>query len=76
MLGLIKYEAEQLLKKFGYNELPSAKPKNMMRIALEVIKEPMFFIAIGMCKHLPFGWRPYRRRHHVFFYCTYYFYCI
>jgi magnesium-transporting ATPase (P-type) len=47
MLGLIKYEAEQLLKKFCYNELPSAKPKNLMRIALEVIKEPMFLLLLA-----------------------------
>ena len=47
MHGLSKYEAEQLLKKFGYNELPSAKPKNLLRIALEVIKEPMFLLLLA-----------------------------
>lgn len=47
MRGLSKHEAEQLLQKFGYNELPSAKPKNLLRIALEVIKEPMFLLLLA-----------------------------
>ena len=47
MHGLSKYEAEQLLEKFGYNELPNAKPKNLLRIALEVIKEPMFLLLLA-----------------------------
>lgn len=45
--GLSKYEAEKLWKKFGYNELPSGKPKGIGRIALEVMKEPMFLLLIS-----------------------------
>lgn len=47
MLGLSHEEAKILLKKFGYNELPSAKPKNVLRIAQEVIKEPMFLLLLA-----------------------------
>jgi Ca2+-transporting ATPase len=39
--------AKEAIKRHGYNELPSAKPKNIWRIALEVIKEPMFLLLIG-----------------------------
>jgi Ca2+-transporting ATPase len=45
--GLNIAEAQEKLKKFGYNELPSAKPKNIWRIALEVMKEPMFLLLIS-----------------------------
>ena len=45
--GLSTTEAEALLKTHGYNELPSSKPKNIWRIALEVVKEPMFILLIG-----------------------------
>ncbi len=34
-------------KQFGFNELPSSRPKNIFRIALEVIKEPMFLLLIS-----------------------------
>lgn len=44
---LTSTEARQRLEKFGYNELPSAKPKNIWRIALEVMKEPMFILLIS-----------------------------
>ena len=44
--GLSKSEAEKRLKENGYNELVSSKPNNILRIALEVIKEPMFILMI------------------------------
>jgi len=44
--GLSTEEANKRLKIHGYNELPSAKSKNVWRIALEVIKEPMFILLI------------------------------
>jgi Ca2+-transporting ATPase len=47
MKGLTSAEAAEALKKNGYNELPSAKPKNIGRIALEVMKEPMFLLLIS-----------------------------
>ena len=45
--GLTTAEATERLKVHGYNELPSAKPKNIWRIALEVMKEPMFLLLIS-----------------------------
>ena len=45
--GLSSAEAAQKLKQHGYNELESAKPKNILYIALEVIKEPMFLLLIS-----------------------------
>ena len=45
--GLTSAEVQKRLKQFGYNELPTAKPKNFWRIALEVMKEPMFILLVG-----------------------------
>lgn len=45
--GLSSEEAKKRLIAHGYNELPSAKPKNIWHIALEVIKEPMFLLLIS-----------------------------
>lgn len=44
--GLNEEEVSAGLKAHGYNELPSAKPKNILQIALEVMKEPMFVLLI------------------------------
>ncbi len=45
--GLTIKEVEEQLKIHGYNELDSAQPKSLFRIALEVIKEPMFLLLIS-----------------------------
>ncbi|MFM9841195.1 MAG: cation-translocating P-type ATPase [Cyclobacteriaceae bacterium] len=45
--GLSSSRANQLLKEVGFNELPSAQPKNVFRIALEVVKEPMFLLLLS-----------------------------
>jgi Ca2+-transporting ATPase len=45
--GLTASEAQSLLEKFGFNELPSAKPKNIWEIASEVLREPMFLLLVG-----------------------------
>lgn len=45
--GLSNEEASQRLKKLGYNELPASQSKNMLYIALEVVKEPMFILLIS-----------------------------
>lgn len=45
--GLAHSEAAARLKSFGYNELPSARPKNILRIAGETIREPMFLLLIS-----------------------------
>jgi P-type Ca2+ transporter type 2C len=45
--GLSTPRAKQQLKNYGFNELPSAKPKNIFRIAVEVMKEPMFLLLLS-----------------------------
>lgn len=44
--GLNANEVNERISSFGYNELPSEKPKNVIVIALEVVKEPMFLLLI------------------------------
>jgi Ca2+-transporting ATPase len=44
--GLSKSFADEQLKKFGPNELPSAQQKQLWRIAYEVLKEPMFLLLL------------------------------
>jgi Ca2+-transporting ATPase len=45
--GLSSDQAAQRLSEFGYNELPSAKPKTIWGIAREVMREPMFLLLIA-----------------------------
>jgi Ca2+-transporting ATPase len=45
--GLSAQEVNDRLKTFGYNELPTSKPKSLWHIAFEVIKEPMFILLIS-----------------------------
>jgi len=45
--GLSNNEASERLQKDGYNELPSSKPKSIFKIALGVIKEPMFLLLVA-----------------------------
>ena len=47
MEGLSSEEAKERLNVHGFNELPSAKPKTILGIALEVMKEPMFLLLIS-----------------------------
>lgn len=44
--GLSSQEAAQRLKTVGYNELPTARSKNVGQIAYEVMKEPMFILLL------------------------------
>jgi len=44
--GLSNEEVQERLTKFGYNELPSSKPKSIIQTALEVVREPMFILLI------------------------------
>lgn len=44
--GLTQKEVNQKLTSEGYNELPSSKPKNLLQIALGVVKEPMFLLLV------------------------------
>ena len=46
-IGLNAEQVKQGFQQFGYNELPTAKAKNVFSIAIEVIKEPMFLLLIS-----------------------------
>lgn len=45
--GLSSADASRRLTSVGYNELPSSRPRNIWRIALEVVQEPMFLLLIA-----------------------------
>lgn len=45
--GLSDAEAENRLKKDGYNELPSSGKRSVIKIVLEVFKEPMFLLLVS-----------------------------
>lgn len=45
--GLSKTEAEKRLKLYGYNELPTEKPKSIFYLIASIIKEPMIFLLLG-----------------------------
>ena len=45
--GLTQKEASEILKKEGYNELPSSQPKSVFKIAFGVVKEPMFLLLVA-----------------------------
>ncbi len=47
LTGLSEQEAQSKLAADGYNELPSAKPRNAVAIALGVMREPMFLLLIA-----------------------------
>lgn len=47
MRDLTSEEANKRLQQYGYNELVGSGPKNIWRIALEVIREPMFLLLIA-----------------------------
>ena len=45
--GLSELEAALCLTQAGYNELPSSKPRSTLRIALELLREPMLLLLLG-----------------------------
>ncbi len=45
--GLPHQTASRRLAQDGYNELPSAKPRRLWRIAYDVVREPMFLLLIA-----------------------------
>ena len=47
MIGLTDHEASRRLTEEGYNELPSAKPRNVFAIAVSVAREPMFMLLVA-----------------------------
>jgi Ca2+-transporting ATPase len=44
--GLSETQALNQLKKYGFNELLSSKPKSVLTIILDVVKEPMFILLV------------------------------
>ena len=45
--GLTEQEVMERLAQDGYNELPSAKKRSLLRIVFEVVREPMFLMLIA-----------------------------
>ena len=45
--GLSSEEARRRLRQDGYNEIPAAKKRNVLRIVAEVIREPMFLLLVA-----------------------------
>jgi Ca2+-transporting ATPase len=45
--GLTTEEVAQRLQKFGYNELNISSSRNILQLAYEVVKEPMFLLLLG-----------------------------
>ncbi len=45
--GLSEKDASRRLDEEGYNELPSARERSVLAIALEVVREPMFLLLIA-----------------------------
>ncbi len=45
--GLSSKKATERLKKEGYNEIPSAKRRNIIHIFLDVMREPMFLLLVA-----------------------------
>ena len=45
--GLSQTQAHERLKRDGYNELPSAKPKSLLAIVVQVVQEPMFLLLLA-----------------------------
>jgi Ca2+-transporting ATPase len=44
--GLSTQEVQDRIAKYGFNELPSSKPKSIFHTAFEVVKEPMFLLLV------------------------------
>ncbi|NJD10254.1 MAG: cation-translocating P-type ATPase [Gemmatimonadetes bacterium] len=47
MTGLSEQEAAERLRAEGLNELPGSRSRSSFRIALEVVREPMFLLLVG-----------------------------
>ena len=45
--GLSDVEAASRITRYGFNELPSSKPRSIFRIAFEVIREPMLLLLVA-----------------------------
>ena len=47
LAGLTSTEAARILSEEGPNELPSAKPRSVWKIAFDVMREPMFLLLVA-----------------------------
>ena len=47
LAGLSDLEAASRIERYGFNELPSSKPRSIFRIALEVVREPMLLLLLA-----------------------------
>jgi len=47
LIGLSEQDVTHKLAEDGFNELPSSKPRTVLAIALEVLREPMFLLLIA-----------------------------
>lgn len=47
MRGLTRQQAAERLRQEGYNELPSARKRGILAVALGVVREPMFLLLIA-----------------------------
>ena len=46
-VGLSDDEASRLLEQYGPNEIPQAEGRNWLRLALEIVREPMFLLLVA-----------------------------
>ncbi len=46
-VGLSDAQVAERFRSDGYNELPASKPRNLLAIALEVVREPMFLLLVA-----------------------------
>lgn len=47
LAGLSEVEAALRIARYGFNELPSSKPRSIFRMAFEVVREPMLLLLLG-----------------------------
>src|SRR5450759_582156 len=47
LAGLSDGEAASRIARYGFNELPSSKPRSIIRIAVEVVREPMLLLLLA-----------------------------
>ncbi|MGV3655430.1 MAG: cation-transporting P-type ATPase [Noviherbaspirillum sp.] len=45
--GLSPEQAARKLREDGYNELPAAPPRTVLRLGAEVVREPMFLLLLA-----------------------------
>jgi P-type Ca2+ transporter type 2C len=47
LCGLSEIDARARLARYGFNELPASKPRSILRIAFEVVREPMLLLLLA-----------------------------